>query len=279
MPRHVAGLTRSHKETKYRFASNRRGVHESRPIPMKNPARLLLLPLLLLGAATGFAQALKPGYTVVTEITFNEQGAPEDAKIVQSDDPTGDHTLEQLAMNMSEQDKQTPRLKDGKPVKFKARRPFSFPVADDQGEAANANRPVLRAGHQDIPVYPEDLAAKGEIGGAIVELAIQADGKVQAIRALRASHPEFAASAIAALAKWTFMPDESPGAPAVSHWRAAVGFTMNGRNLDLKWRLAPRPSIGSFTVGRLPPSTAPVDMKQIPLEPVPAPAVAPADKK
>ena len=245
---------------------------------MKPPVRLLLLPLMLLGAVTGFAQALKPGYIVVTEITFNEQGVPEGAKVIQSDDPTGDHTLEQLAINMSEQDKQAPRLKDGKPVKFKARRPFSFPVADDQGEATNSHRPVLRSGHQEIPVYPEDLAAKGEIGGAIIELAIQADGKVQAIRALRASHPEFGASAIAALAKWTFMPDESPGAPAVSYWRAAVGYTQNGRNLDLKWRLAPRPSIGSFTIGRLPPATAPVEMQQIPLEPATAP-VAPVEKK
>jgi len=242
---------------------------------MKNPARLLLLPLLLLGAATGRAQAVKPGYTVVTEITFNEQGAPEDAKVVMSDDPTGDHSLEQLAMKMSEQDKQAPRLKDGKPVRFKARRPFSFPVEGDQGEAANSNRPVLRAGNQVLPIYPENLAAKGEIGGAIVELAIQSDGKVQAVRTLRTSHPEFAAAAMKALAKWVFNPDGSPGAPAVSFWRAAVGFTMNGRNLDLKWRLAPRPSIGSFVVGRVAPDAAPVEMKQIPLEK----ALAPAEPK
>lgn len=242
---------------------------------MKNLVRILLLPLLLLGAASGQAPAIKPGYIVVTEITFNEQGVPEEAKIIQSDDPTGDHTLEQMAINMSEQDKQPPRLKDGKPVQFKARRPFSFPVEDDQGEAANSNRPVLRAGKQEIPIYPENLAAKGEIGGAIIEMAIKSDGTVQAIRALRASHPEFGASAIAALSKWVFNPDDSPGAPAVSYWRAAVGYTVNGRNLDLKWRLAPRPSIGSFTVGRAAPDAAPVEMKQIPLEK----ALAPADKK
>lgn len=265
---------------KYQFARNRRGVHESKPIPMKNPARLLLLPLLLLlGAATGHAQALKPGYMVVTEITFNEQGVPEEAKIVQSDDPTGDHFLEQLAINMSEQDKQPARLKDGKPVKFKARRPFSFPVEGDQGEAANASRPVLRAGNQVIPSYPESLATKGDIGGAIIELAIQADGKVQAVRALRSSHPEFAEAAMKALAQWVFNPDDRPGAPAVSHWRAAIGFTSDGRNLDWQWRLAPRPSLGGFIVGRAPPAAAPVEMKQIPLETPAAPATPPAEKK
>lgn len=244
---------------------------------MKYPSRILFLPILLLGAITGHAQTpvTKPGYTVVTEITFDEQGIPEEAKVFQSDDPTGDHSLEQMAINMSEQDKQTPRLKDGKPVKFKARRPFNFPVEGDQGAESNSNRPVLRAGHQVLPVYPETLAAKGEIGGAIIELVIQADGKVQAVRALRASHPEFGESAITAMGQWVFNPDVSPGAPAVSHWRAAVGFTMDGRNLELKWRLAPRPSIGSFTVGRVAPAEAPVEMKQIPLEQ----ARAPAEKK
>ncbi len=261
---------------KYRFASNRRGVHESRLIPMKNPARYLLLPLLLLGAATGHAQAPapKPGYTVVTEISFNEQGVPESAKIVSSDDPTGDHSLEQLAMNLSEQDKQPVRLTDGKPVKFKARRPFSFPVEGDQGPASNVNRPVLRAGDQVIPGYPETLAAKGEIGGAIIELIIKADGTVKSVRTLRASHPEFGQAAETALGQWVFNPSQQVGAPAETRWNVVIGFTSNGRNLDLKWRLAPRPSIGGFIVGRVPPVAASASI--VPAVETPA---APAEKK
>ena len=137
-------------------------------MPMKNPARLL--PLLLLSAVTGLAQAVTPGYTVVTEISFDEQGVPESAVIVESDDPTGDHYLEQVVTSLSEkeQEKQPPHMKDGKPVKFKARRPFHFPVEGDQGLAANANRPKLRAGDQIIPKYPDSLKATGENGGAIV---------------------------------------------------------------------------------------------------------------
>ena len=223
---------------------------------MKNLTRILLLPFLLIGATTGFTQTLKPGYTVVTEITFNEQGGPENVKVVQSDDPTGDHTLEQLATNMSAQDKQPPRLKEGKPVKFKARRPFNFPVEGDRGEAANANRPTLRAGQQVIPLYPESLAAKDEIGGAIVELTIRADGTVKSVRTVRASHPEFAQAAETALGQWTFKPDANPGAPAESRWHAVIGFTTAGRNLEWIWRLAPRPSIGGFIVVRAPPAAA-----------------------
>jgi TonB family protein len=255
---------------------------------MKHPVRLLLLPLLLLGAATGLAQApasaiaavIKPGYTVVTEITFSEEGVPEEAAIIKSDDPTGDHALEQMAMNFSRQDKQTPRLKDGKPVKFKARRPFNFAVEDDEGPAANANRPMLRAGDQVIPKYPESLAAKEEIGGAIIELIIRTDGTVKSVRTLRASHPEFAQAAETALAQWTFNPAEQPGAPAEARWRAAIGFTTGGRPLELKWRLAPRPSIGGFIVGRNPPAATNADVAPIaPAAPAAETPAAPAEKK
>ena len=242
---------------------------------MKHPARFLSLPLFLLAAATGLAQAVTPGYTVVTEITFDEQGAPESAAIVQSDDPTGDHYLEQMATNLSEKDKQEPRLKDGKPVKFKARRPFHFPVEGDLGLAANANRPKLRAGDHPIPKYPANLLAAGEIGGAIVELTISADGTVKSIRTLRASHPEFAQAAEAALGQWTFNPDTRVGAPAETHWNAAVGFTSGERALDLKWRLAPRPCIGGFVVGHVAaPAAAPAGTP-----PATDPAASSAEKK
>ena len=224
---------------------------------MKNPVRILLPSLLLLGAVAGLAQAVKPGYTVVTEISFDEKGVPESASVVQSDDPTGDHFLEQVAINMSQQENQTPRVKDGKPVKFKARRPFNFPVEGDQGAAANANRPVLRAGDQVLPKYPDALAAAGEIGGAIVELTIRADGTVKSVRTLRSSNPEFAQAAETALGQWVFNPAVQVGAPAETQWNVAIGFTTGGRNLELKWRLAPRPSIGSFTIGHRAPVAAP----------------------
>jgi TonB family protein len=240
---------------------------------MKNPARFLLPPLLLLGAVAGLAQAIPPGYTVVTEISFDEQGTPESATIVESDDPTGDHYLEQMATSLSEKDKQPPRLKDGKPVKFKARRPFHFPVEGDQGLAANANRPKLTAGDHALPKYPESLAAKGESGGAIVELTIGSDGIVKSVRTLRASHQEFAQAAEAALAKWTFNPAAQVGAPVETRWNVAIGFTSDG-NLDLKWRLAPRPCIGGLVVGHVP-AAAPA-----PVAPPTAPAPAvPTEKK
>ena len=221
---------------------------------MNNPVRLLLALLTAFALTTGRAQtpATKPGYSVMIEVTYDEKGVPEDGKIFKSDDPTGDHTLEQIALNMAQKDNQPPRLDAaGKPAKFKAHRPFNFPVEGDQGEAANADRPVLRAGHQVLPVYPSAAAVQTVMGGAILELVIREDGTVRAVRTLQASHPEFAQAAEVALRQWVFNPRGGPGRPQESTWSIAVGFTKDGRPVDLKWRLAPRPSIGSFVVGRV----------------------------
>jgi len=237
---------------------------------MNNPARLLLALLTLCVLTTSRAQApaTKPGYSVTIEVSYDETGKPEDAKVVKSDDPTGDRTLEQIAMKMVEKDVQPAKVVDGKPVKFKARRPFNFPVAGDQGEAANANRPVLRAGTQVLPKYPESMIARNETGGAIVQLVIRADGTVRTTNILASSHPEFAQEAQSSLSQWTFVPRDGPGMPPESTWHVAVAFATGDHKIDLKWRLAPRPAIGSFTVGRLPqlPPAAPA----APAAPVPA---------
>jgi TonB family protein len=246
---------------------------------MKNPVRLLLAALAILVFNPASAQTpapAKPGYSVTVEVEYNEEGVPMDGAVVKSDDPTGDHSLEQVALDMARQDKQQPRLVDGKPVKFKARRPFNFPVEGDQGEAANADRPVLRSGHQPLPVYPEALAAQDVMGGAIVEITIRADGTVREVRTLRASHPEFAAAAETAIRQWVFLPREGPGRPVESNWRMAIAFSTQGRNVDLKWRVAPRPSIGGFIVGRLP--TTPPAATTAPQLTAPAPE-APVEKK
>lgn len=236
---------------------------------MNNPCRFLLSTFTLCALAlAGFAQApaTKPGYNVTVEISYDETGKPEDAKIVRSDDPTGDHTLERLVMKLVEKDQQPPKVVDGKAVKFKARRPFNFPVAGDKGEAANADRPVLRAGNQVLPKFPESMAGRNEAGGAIIALVIRADGTVKSTEVLSSSHPEYAQAAQSALGQWVFNPRDGVGMPAESTWNIAVGFVNGEHQPDLKWRLAPRPSIGSFTVGRLPPAP-------------PAAPAAPAEKK
>ena len=240
---------------------------------MKTLSRCLLLTLLAFGLSTGRAETPKPGYKVVVEILFDEKGAAEDGKIVESDDPSGSQLLNQIALNLAAQVKQPARLENGKPVKFKALAPFNFPVDHDEGAAANnAPKPALHSIVQ--PVYPENLAATKTPGGAILELIIGADGAVKSVKVLAASHPEFAASAQVAVPQWVFVPAKKDGVPVESRWRIAVAFALDGHEPDWRWRIAPRPSLGSHTVVR----TNKVLSDPNAVAPAPAPA-APAEKK
>jgi len=253
--------------------------------------RSIALPFVAL--FVGFSQQLaaaetpkvvtKPGYNVMVEVIFNEQGVTEDAKVVESDDPTKEEILNRIALDLAAELKQTPKLKEGKPVKFDVKVPFNFPVEDDEGPAANdAPKPSLH-GKQTMPVFPEDLAAKNENGGVILELIIGTYGNVENIKVLRASHQEYADAGVAAVKTWIFNPTRKDGVNVESRWRIAIGFSANGKDVDWKWRVAPRPSLGGFTWVRpkllpvAPADTAPVDAigSSVVIPPsVPAPAPA-----
>jgi TonB family protein len=216
---------------------------------MKSSLRLLFLPLLMIGLLAT-ASGAASGHSVLVEITFDEQGQAEEAKVIESDDPTGVQLLNQIAMRLAEEVKQPPRTdKEGKPMKFKARAPFNFPMEGDEGpEANNAPKPSIRNVVQ--PVYPEALAAAGEVGGAIIELVIAADGTVSKATVLRSSHPEFANAAHTAVRQWQFTPAQKDGVAVESRWRIAVNFSVDNKEADWMWRIAPRPSLGSFTAVR-----------------------------
>jgi TonB family protein len=236
---------------------------------MKSPFRLLVLSCIALGLLLGRAHAATPaGYKVIVEISFDEQGQADGAKIVESDDPTGVQLLNQIALRLAEEVSQAPRKdKEGKPVRFKARAPFNFPVEGDEGpEANNAPKPAVRSVVQ--PVYPEALAAAGTVGGAILELRIGADGAVKQLSVLRSSHPDFANAAYSAVQQWQFTPAQKDGVAVESRWRIAVNFSVEGKEADWMWRIAPRPSLGSFTAVRapVPPATSPAPAAPAPAE-------------
>src|ERR1700712_4907846 len=118
-----------------------------------------------------------PGYKVVLEMKITEAGTVEDAKVITSDDTSVDHILERMAMEKARTAKLPPRMKDGKAIAYTARAPFMFGVEGDEGaESNNAPKPSIHSAVQ--PIYPADLAAKGEGGGVIFELIIGADGKI-----------------------------------------------------------------------------------------------------
>ena len=242
--------------------------------------RPLLLSLLTLGL--GFSPPLradptpaKPGYKVLLDVDISATGTVEDARIVQSDDFSGEQVLNQIAMLLAAKIHPAQQMKDGQPVKFTVRVPFDFPVEGDEGAAANlAPKPSLHGKSIAQPVYPAALAAKGEMGGAIVELLIDADGHVKNATVLRASHPEFGEAALAAVKQWEFKPAMKDGVPGESRWRLAISFTIDVKEVDWQWRVAPRPSLGGYKVVHrtTPPPAAPAAAPAVPaVQPAPAP--------
>lgn len=187
------------------------------------------------------------GYTVTLDIKVDEQGKPESVSVVGTDDESAGEVMSKMAIAMALKTPFPPRLKDGVAHKYTARAPFFFPIEDDEGKAANAlPKPKVKNAVQ--PAYPAELRNKDVVGGAIFELIVDANGKLTQLKTLRASHPEFEKAARESLEKWEFSPAQKDGQPVESRSRIAIVFETAQTMADLKWRIPPRPALGSFNV-------------------------------
>jgi hypothetical protein len=89
----------------------------------------------------------KTDYTVTVELSVNETGAVDAAKVIDSEDKILNGIAEQSGRAMKLQ----PRLQDGVAVKYKVQAPMFFPVEGDGGpEAQKVPMPTLRK-----PVNPD----------------------------------------------------------------------------------------------------------------------------
>ena len=207
---------------------------------------LLASASLLSGAES--ATPKKNGYTVTFEIKVNAEGEEETLKIVESNDTTSDNFIDRMATALALNTDLPQREKDGKPVAYTARVPFFIPIEGDEGaESNNAPRPI-GTGQMTVPLYPEEMRAASEVGGVIFELQIDATGKLAKLTTLRASHPAFEAAARETLEKWQFRPAEKAGQPVACRWNMGVVFEMDGKFVDLKYRVPPRPSLGILKI-------------------------------
>ncbi|HVU23041.1 MAG TPA: energy transducer TonB [Opitutus sp.] len=235
-----------------------------RSFPFLGALAALATPALM--CAQNGAAPQQHGYTVTVQLHVDEQGNPQKEQIVDSDDPSPDHYLEVLALAMAAKTHLPPHLKNGHAVAFNARAPFFFPIEGDEGpEADNVPKPKLK--QASLPVYPAALREAGVVGGAILEIAVDAEGKLTSAKTIRASHPDFNQSALDAVKTWEFAPAQKDGQAVASDVRLAVVFDTQTDKADLKWRIAPRPSIGSFIVVR---PSAPVAMSPGPGDVPPA---------
>lgn len=246
---------------------------------MKISPRLILLAALssFVGvSAVSAAESTGPkanGYTVTVDVRADETGTPLEATVHESNDTTAGKVLEKMALVMAGKTQLPPRTKDGKAVKYTARAPFFFPIEGDEGaDADQLPKPKVKEARQ--PVYPPALREQGVVGGAILEMVIDATGKLTRLTTLRASHPEFEAAATESIKQWSFSPAQKDGQPVESRCRIALVFETEADMADLKWRVAPRPSIGSMIVVR---PDQPLDAQGNPsVAPAETPAPAPA---
>jgi TonB family protein len=234
---------------------------------------LLVGGLAMLGAPMGVraeapavAAAKANGYTITLDIKIDEKGEPEDIAIAGTDDTSAGDVLLKMAIAMAAKTKFPPYLKDGKPAKHTVRAPFFFPIEGDEGpESDLAPKPRVKYGTAVQPVYPLELRDAGVTGGAILELNIDEKGTLTSVTCLRASHPQFETSAMDSIKKWQFTPAQKDGKPVASRTRFAFVFDTEQQMADLKWRIAPRPRLGSLIIIK---PTNPI--------PVEEPAAAPA---
>lgn len=244
-----------------------------------------LLPrgaFIMLFVAAGFLRADTPaaarsnGYTVNVEIKVNEKGEPEHVALAGTEDRSPDGVLDKMALAMALKAHFPPREKDGKAVPYTVRAPFYFPIEDDEGPASDSlPKPRIKQGTATYPVYPPALRAAGVVGGAILELNVDEKGNLTHISTLRASNPEFEAAAIESVKKWQFVPALRDGAPVASRSRFGFIFDTQEKMADLKWRIVPRPKLGSITAIRPDHPITDEPAAAPPAADKPAPAAAP----
>lgn len=198
---------------------------------------------------TALAAPKKHGYTVTVEVKVNEKGETESVQVFDTEDISVGEVLSKMAIAMALKADLPVREKEGKPIRYTARLPFFFPIENDEGpEADQAPKPKVKDAI--MPAYPPQFRESGQVGGAVLELVLDAEGNITRLTTLRASHPEFEAAARDAVTKWKFTPAQQDGKPVESRTRLAVAFETGEQMADVRWRLAPRPSLGSFVVIR-----------------------------
>lgn len=85
-------------------------------------------------------------------------------------------------------------------------------------------KPVVK--YRVAPQYPVEMR-KAEIQGEVlVDFVVTGEGNVVKASAVRSSHRDFEAAAIAAVSKWKFSPGKKGGRPVNTHMQVPIGFTL-----------------------------------------------------
>jgi len=87
---------------------------------------------------------------------------------------------------------------------------------------------------QTPPVYPTALRTEGTTGEVVVDLVVDAEGKVQQAYAKRSSNPAFEESAVTAVSQWQFDPGKKGGLRVNTHLQIPIVFTISKENVKVE---------------------------------------------
>lgn len=200
-------------------------------------------PLVCSPAAATPPAAVTGEFVVTLDLLVSETGAVEEAKLVSSDDKNLDGIAQKIANGL----KLPVHQKDGAPVKYRATVPLTFPVEGDGGPDAQ-NIPLPRPTAQPGPQFPFEPSRDRTSGGVILELAVDAKGKLQDVKVVRSTHATFAKAALTAVRKWKFEPAQKDGQAVAAKFFQAVVFEAASQKTDWRWYVAPRPRLPEFIV-------------------------------
>ena len=100
------------------------------------------------------------------------------------------------------------------------------PVSGDVYDISKLDQ-TPRPKFQARPQYPLGLRRAGVGGEAVVDFIVDPNGDVQKAYAIRSTHKEFAAAAVAAVSQWKFRPGRKGGQNLPTHMQVPIVFSLD----------------------------------------------------
>lgn len=152
---------------------------------------------------------------VTLQAVIGADGAVGDIRVVATDDAR----INEAAIRAVRQWKYEPARQHGRPIAIYFTIIVRF-THHSGGPAVVQPRLLDRV----EPTYPADLLAQQLNGHVELELQVNSQGRVQAVRVLEATHEAFAAAALLAVQKWRYRPATDLGKPVAAQLTERIEF-------------------------------------------------------
>lgn len=169
------------------------------------------------------ADEVFPETVVRVSLLIDAQGRPLFPKV----DETSDSRLGQAAIESLSNHRFTSLRRQGEPVAVRIQIPVSFVASTNRTYELDRVTQVPVPVKQVTPQFPYDLNRRGITGRVELAFIVGTDGKPYDIEVLRATHPDFAQAAVAALSDWVFKPGSIDGRPVRTKMKQPMSFTLN----------------------------------------------------